>query len=85
VINDYSQVIRDINNKFQTNFVAVTPEKENQKTVMDIINQIEPNPFKTSIPNCYKDSLKTEIITEIRQKHHQLLSLAENKYQEFIN
>ncbi|MEQ9485424.1 hypothetical protein [Coleofasciculus sp. F4-SAH-05] len=89
VVQDYSQVIKKLNNKFDTNFYAKEISASAKKNIFNQIDKlscyfVSGEESKAARPSVQKKELKQIIRQEIHQKKHQSLVVkSEYIFQEF--
>ncbi|MBF2013973.1 MAG: hypothetical protein IGS23_01920 [Rivularia sp. T60_A2020_040] len=90
VIANYFQIIEQVNAKFGSSFIAITPTTEQKQEIFTQIREltIRSNGFdcilKSSRPSTEKNTLKELIFKDMEQKHKDSLVMAETVYNNFI-
>lgn len=86
IINDYHSSIKKINNKFSTNFIAITPQNKELKEIFKQIESFEDKETKRARPSLEKNKFKNKIFTEIdSEKYTKKMALANSIYYKFCN
>jgi hypothetical protein len=89
IIQDYSQVIKQVNDRFDTKFVLPSLSDTEQKTVLKQIQELDKllsrnDPLKMAVPKAEKAPVKKKIFQELEFKHSKYLTEAENIYTHYI-
>ena len=96
VINNYSSVIRETNNKFGTKFISLTPTGSELKSIFQKIESVgnieairqgetECSELNIARPSSTRAFLKRELIQKLKEpQNHKILKDAEKIYSEFM-
>lgn len=85
IVQDYSKVIHQVNHKFGTKFVAMTPTGVDKDLIFSKIHNYDRNVLRLGIPSQKKENSKKNIIQDMEKHNKELLERAIMIYHQFLD